>query len=421
MSPPRRPLPPTSSLPPLRSLDTLTADRILEALGNLYTLYCPLPPSLAFQQQSLQPGALKEAPATEAVDSGYTSGNEDEDVSQKQDEDEETLAELRNDAYERAFAERWLTGFIGRAEELTCFETEEALQRAIDKASCVLASFFAGDEDEDDEAIQITRNFQFALSPEQELDQSEKVLIDVRLNDGLAGRDNADHTDVGLQSWGAAIVFSELICASPSRFGFTKQALGPASRIVELGAGTGLVGIVLGKMLPHLDAADSTVIATDFHPTVLENLRANITANFSSLSSSSSVVPAPVQAAPLDWSAPDLSGPLRDPADMLVATDVIYDPAHAAWLRDCAARVLAPHGTFWMLVTVRETGKFEGITDTVRRAFTGRDGLRDGTGRVLAILEEERLERQVCVGRAGEREYRLFRIGWAAAEVAGGL
>ncbi|KAI0593113.1 putative methyltransferase-domain-containing protein [Biscogniauxia sp. FL1348] len=420
MSPPQRPLPPTSSLPPLRSLDTLAADRILEALSNLYTLYCPLPPSLAFQQQSLQPGALKEAPATEVVDSGYTSGNEDGDVSQKQDEDEETLAELRDDTYERAFAERWLTGFIGRAEELTCFESEEALQRAIDKASCVLASFFTGTEDEDDEAIQITRDFQFALTPGQELDRSERVLIDVRLNDGLAGRDNADHTDVGLQSWSAAIVFSELICASPSRFGLTKQALGPASRIVELGAGTGLVGIVLGKMLSHLDATGSTVIATDFHPTVLENLRANIATNFPCPSPSSALL-TPVQAAPLDWSVPDLSGLLCDPADILVATDVIYDPAHAAWLRDCAARMLAPHGTFWMLVTVRETGKFEGITDTVRRAFTGRDGMHDGAGRVLAILGEEILEREVCVGRAGEREYRLFRIGWAEADVAGGL
>ncbi|KAI5923879.1 putative methyltransferase-domain-containing protein [Camillea tinctor] len=411
MSAPRRPLPPTSSLPPLRSLDALTEDRISEALGNLYALYCPLPPSLAFHQQSLQPGALKDTPSEQAVDSGYTSGNEDEDVKQKQEEEEETLAELRDDAYERTFAERWLTGFIGRAEELTCFESEEALQRAVDKASCVLASFFTTAEDEDDEAIQITRDFQFMLSPTC---QSGKILIDVRLNDGLAGRDNTDHTDVGLQSWGAAIVFSELICASPSRFGFTKQALGPASRIVELGAGTGLVGIVLGKMLPHLDITDANITATDFHPTVLENLRANITTNFPP-------APSPVQTAPLDWSTPDLSGPLSHPVDMLVATDVIYDPAHAAWLRDCAARMLAPHGTFWMLVTVRETGKFEGITDTVRKAFTGRDGLRDAaTGtKVLAILEEESLEWEVCVGRAGERAYRLFRIGWAEVEGGG--
>ncbi|KAI1496813.1 putative methyltransferase-domain-containing protein [Biscogniauxia marginata] len=412
MSVARRPLPPTSSLPSLRLLDTVTEEQILGALGNLYALYCLLPTCLAFQQQSSsQPSAIDEEVA--AVDSGYTSGNDDEEEVRggvKEQDEDEALATLRDDVYERSFAKRWLMGFIGRAEELPCFESEDTRQRAVDRASCVLATFFSGAADEDNEDIQITREFQFALSPSDEASgRGDAVLVDVRLNDGLAGRDNADHTDVGLQSWGAAIVFSELICASPSQFGFTSQTLGSAPRIVELGAGTGLVSIVLGKIVPHVGVTDSTIIATDYHPSVLANLRDNITTNFPLLKHHG---PRPIEAALLDWSVPAPTPPLDAPADVLVATDVIYEPRHAVWLRDCAARQLASDGVFWLMATVRQIGRFEGISDTVRTAFTGRDGLRDRDGRVLAILAEERLAKRNGVGRADESEYKLFKIGW---------
>ncbi|KAI1338307.1 putative methyltransferase-domain-containing protein [Xylariaceae sp. FL0016] len=396
MSEARRPLPPSSSLPALRTLEGLTQAKILDALSNLYALYCPLPPCSAFRSSPV----LKKAAL---VDSGYASGNDDsdaEDVKQA----EQALAELRDDVYERALAERWLTGFIGRAEELDCFEDDDVQQRAIDKASCVLASFFSPVE-EGDEDVQITRDFEFSLSTG--LQGKNEIPITVQLNDGLAGRDGEDHTDVGLQSWGGAIIFSELMCASPSRFSLTHRALGSSPRIIELGAGTGLVGIVLAKMLPHLGMADATVIATDYHPTVLTNLQANIEANFSSRD------PPPVKSSLLDWSAPDLSSPLDLPADMLVATDVVYEPKHAIWLRDCASQLLAPEGVFWLSATVRDNGRFAGISDTVRTAFTSRDGLRDKNGRILTILDEERLEKKCGIGRGDESEYKLFRIGWA--------
>ncbi|KAI0505841.1 hypothetical protein F5B22DRAFT_626550 [Xylaria bambusicola] len=405
MSAARRPLPPSSSLPAIRSLNGQPEACILSALSDLYALYCPLPTSLAFQIYSTP----KDPPA--AADSGYASDN-DEDKSEYEDG-----FELREDPYERAFAERWLTSFLGRAEELTCFESEDSQQHAIDKASCVLASLFRQDEEENVEDTEITRDYRFNLnlgsSEAKEVHEStESEVITVQLTDGLAGRDNTDHTDVGLQSWGAAFIFTELMCASPSRFNFSRNALGPAPRIIELGAGTGLAGIALGKILPRLGVAQPRIIATDFHPTVLANLEANIVKNFSTVGQGKDSVS--IQAAPLDWETPDLSAPLDEQADVLVATDVIYGPQHAVWLRDCAARMLKPDGVFWLMLTVRTTGKFEGISGTVRASFSGHDGIRNPQGCVLTILDEECFARPRGIGRGDESEYRLFKIGWAS-------
>ncbi len=51
------------------------------------------------------------------------------------------------------------------------------------------------------------------------------------------------------------------------------------SRIVELGAGTGLVSLVLSEPYPRISGVSASVIATDYHPTVLGNLETNITAH----------------------------------------------------------------------------------------------------------------------------------------------
>ncbi|KAI1296220.1 putative methyltransferase-domain-containing protein [Xylaria venustula] len=402
MSPTRRPTPPSSSLPAIRSLNDQADTRILSALSDLYTLYCPLPTSLAFQIDS----APKSLPAP--VDSGYASDNDEDSVQ------DDVGFELRDDPYERAFAERWLTAFLGRAEELTCFENEEVQQHAIDKASCILASFFSQNTDDNIPDTEITRDYAFTLNSNSRGNGTRSETITVHLTDGLAGQDNTDHTDVGLQSWGAAFIFTELMCASPAHFDLSSNKFGSAPRIIELGAGTGLVGIALGKILPHLGVSTPKIIATDFHPTVLANLETNIARNLPTLSENKHSKSPSIEAARLDWETPDLSSPLDEQADVLVATDVIYNPEHAVWLRDCAARMLKPDGVFWLMLTVRTTGKFEGISGTARASFNGRDGFRNPQGRVLAILDEERFARPSGIGRGDESEYRLFRIGWSS-------
>lgn len=399
MRPPACPLPPSSSLPPLRRLNDLAEDRIFAALENLSAIYRPAVASVA---QKLAATKHQSPLAADLVDSGYTSATEDDD----HDGARNALDALKADDFERGVAERWLTGLIARVEELECFASEESRARAVDEASCVIESFYtappAADEPDDDE---FSRDFSFDLIVPG---ASEPVPVAVRLNDGLAGKNSADPDDVGLQSWSASIVFSDLLCANPARFGLGSRSQDSTLRIVELGAGTGLVGLVVGKMLPHLNLGGSKVIATDYHPAVLANLRTNVAANFSPTAT------APVDACLLDWAAPSLEAPLDVPADVLIATDVVYAHEHAVWLRDCATKMLAPTGVFWLLITVRQKGRFEDVhvCETVEAAFSAEDKPCGADGRVLSILRTERLEKRVGLGRGDESGYQMFMIGW---------
>ncbi|KAF5542947.1 SAM-dependent methyltransferase [Fusarium napiforme] len=378
---------PSSSLPPLFTLSQRTEAEVFNALHYLAAIYCPL--SFPFSKEL---GDVKHAFAE--VDSGYTSGNED-------DETELTPATIRADVHEKSFAERWLTGFISRVESLEIFSSEEESQRALDQAAYIFESLFASALDEDDQNSPFLREFSFEMN----LAGKEKKQISVQLNDGLAGTNDTDFEDVGLQSWGASIVFSNLMCADPERFGLTNLDPTEHTRIIELGAGTGLVSLVLGKLIPALGITDSKIIATDYHPAVLSNLESNISINYPT--------PSPVQASPLDWADFANTAPFDIPASMLFATDVVYAPEHARWLRDCATRLLSDEGIFWLLVTIRPNGKFAGIGDTVEAAFAERDRLRGRDGRMMEILERQKLDKRSGIGRGDESHYELFRIGWA--------
>ncbi|POS73819.1 hypothetical protein DHEL01_v207783 [Diaporthe helianthi] len=412
-------LPPTSSLPRLRcaSQDRLDLVNVDRALHDLRDIYCPLPRAAAFRKPSLSSsqaerlsipdstssGASSGVSTPLPADSGYASGDELETDSCDGVTDQDHVAELRHDPYERQFAVRWLTSLIARADELLSHADQDTQQQIVDDASYILASFSSATNAEEDEgAGEIEREFYFARDGHQGGDK-----IEVRLTDGTPAT-GTDHTDVGLQSWGASIVVSDMMCASPERFGLTVEKLGREPRIVELGAGTGLVGITMAKLLPRLGMSGAAVVATDYHPAVLENLRSNIRANFVG---SDDIA---VEACLLDWSDPCLDPPLHIAADMLIATDVVYAPEHAAWLRDCAAKMLLRDGVFWLVASVRPNGRFEGVTDTVEASFADvKECPKSEDGKMaLRILAKERLEKRKGVGRGDEVGYKVFRIGW---------
>ncbi|KAI1377092.1 hypothetical protein F4677DRAFT_67094 [Hypoxylon crocopeplum] len=406
MSPAGLPLSPTSSLPPLRSLTALSEEQVFSALDNLQELYCPVSLSRAVRSQLEVKKPHGDVPA-EPVDSGYVSeDDEDKDKDDLNIDTEDLIDALRADVFERNFAIRWLTTLIARSEELQ-LDDEDERERMVDKASYVLASFTKAANENEEEDTGITRNFSFDLdcspapgSPEPNESSIDKnVVIELRLHDGP--HTTTDHTDVGLQSWGASIVFSDLICTSPARFGLAHTQLGPSPRIIELGAGTGLVSLVLAKALPHLGVRDAALIATDYHPAVLANLQSNI-----------KLTRVNVETCALDWSAPVLEAPLNVPADILMATDVVYALEHAIWLRDCATRLLSPDGVFWLMMTVRPNGRFEAVVDSVETAFQGTHP-RTPEGRYLTILGNENVEKRRGIGRGDESGYKLFRIGWA--------
>ncbi|OAK97552.1 hypothetical protein IQ06DRAFT_295895 [Phaeosphaeriaceae sp. SRC1lsM3a] len=385
-------LPPSSSLIPIRGLATASERQIVSALRNLQALYCPLRLPTAFQKPKPKWAHIPAASTPSPVDSGYVSRDEDQyedDIAAS----EEVTAALRADPFERTFATRWLTSLISRVEEMG-FD-EDVTAKIVDDAAFILSSFSDSTKDEEEEAL--TRDFSFPTA--------SGTTVEITLNDApLSG---TDHTDVGLQSWGASIVLSSMVCADPQRFGLSKEILKEQPNIIELGAGTGLVSLTLAKLLPGIGVNNSNISATDYHLAVLENCNTNIETNFPS----DDYEHPPLSSDVLDWSQPPPH--FYSTADFLVASDVIYAPEHATWLRDCAAHLLKPEGTFWLMVTVRKTGKFEGIPDTVEAAFVPELCPQDSQGRAFKILQKESVEKRRGIGRGDETGYNLYRIGWA--------
>jgi hypothetical protein len=381
-------LPPSSSLPPVRTIVKLTEGELASALRSLQALYCPLriPPTLP--KQAIRRKPIPAAATPNLVDSGYASRDEtnrDHDIATA----DEVTAALRADPFERTFATRWLTSLIARAEEMDL--DDHIRSDMVDDAAFILSSFSHSTDDNEEEAL--TRDFTFPMPSGED--------VQVTLNDApLSG---IDHTDVGLQSWGASIVLSSMMCADPQRFGLS---LPDNSSIIELGAGTGLVSLTLAKLFPETGVYGMNIVATDYHTAVLDNCKANISTNFPLDGAG-----APVRTMLLDWSQPPPD--LQATADILIASDVVYAPDHATWLRDCAAHLLKLGGTFWLMVTVRKTGKFEGIPETVETAFAKDLCPNDGQGRVFKILEKLDVEKRRGIGRGDESGYNLYRIGWA--------
>lgn len=394
------PASPTSSLPPLGRLATYSLEQITSALTNIRGLYFPsLKPTLPIASTKPAKNARRYLLHDKSVpDSGYASAEED-DEDQEQEAYEEALELLRADDFERSFAVRWLTGFTSRADVFLYPSTplsedeEEQRSAALDDAASLLA-VFVGTESEDSDDEGFVRKFTWP-SPDGPM---SVLLTDAPMKNG-------DHTSVGLQSWASSIIFGERLCATPEAYG-----LGSPKRVLELGAGTGMLALTVAHLFArHVAKDNATVVATDFHPDVLANLERNIVANFPSAPEDT------VAVRRLDWSAPDWSNaPLDQPFDVLLAADVVYDPAHAGWIRDCVAKALAPEGVFWMILARRGfgSGRHAGLVEAVGNVFPAVKDVESTAEPVLAVLVQEDIERVQGCGRADEDMYRLYKIGW---------
>ncbi|KAK0466128.1 putative methyltransferase-domain-containing protein [Desarmillaria tabescens] len=362
---------PTAFLPPLARLRTFSGAHVSASLRLLRDFYWPSVPSRLTVPVRKASTRIHDQ---SVPDSGYASAEEDDDEEEGggggggeesdylTDEDEDVL---RADPFEREFAIKWITGFISRSDiwiEDTLDEAEAETRRDL------IVSAFAGDDEETECAV--TRTFEFSGS------------VEVELND--APLSSEDHTSVGLQSWASSILLAEKMCASPGAFGLDMSR---PLRVLELGAGTGLLSI--------------TIVATDYHPDVLANLSANVQTNFPCSSST-------IDVRRFDWESPDFNHPMDKPFDIILAADVIYHAKHAEWIKGCVEQLLALNGTFWLMIPLRSTGRHEGMDHTVEAVFPESE-MTSG----LVVLEKETIGRQGGVGRADEGGYKLFKIGWA--------
>lgn len=422
----RRAGPPTSTLPPLNHLVTHTTEQIKQSLQSLYHLYFQPEPAFFHASQLFIPRRNVPRPVhdTSVLDSGYASAEEDEveaefwDDAEPLHEDNESDTELellRTDPFERSFAIRWLTGFITRSDNwitTACDSEFDSAERSdiLDQAMTLLSTFTSGDEETD---VALTRTFAFPLTTSSTL----KKEIRVELNDAPLSKE--DHTAVGLQSWGSSILLAERICLQPSLFSLTVpiDINGGPLRLLELGAGTGMLSIVAAKILQSCNLAPQ-IIATDYHPEVLDNLAKNVATNFPKS-------PASIAIKCLDWEVPVYSEPLERPFDVILAADVIYHPEHARWIKQCVEKLLArpspstissncKGGVFWLIIPVRSTGRHEGLDRNVDTLFPTPKRMEASRNSEpqLTILQKEEIGRQGSVGRADEGGYKLFKIGW---------
>ncbi|KAI6159361.1 hypothetical protein EDD17DRAFT_1898773 [Pisolithus thermaeus] len=109
-------------------------------------------------------------------------------------------------------------------------------------------------------------------------------------------------------------------------------------RFLELSAGTGLVGLTVAKVLvASLAKRDcrATVVATDFYPSALDNLKANMEKYFpGDLTGGTVTITDPF----LDWSKlPAMSSiakPLSESFDVVFGADVVFEEDHAIWIKN---------------------------------------------------------------------------------------
>jgi hypothetical protein len=314
------------------------------------------------------------------------------------------------DAFERRYATNWLTGLISHSEEWlelapdfdeTVFTREAVIQLASTLISACTGTSICG---------AVMRHFTFG-----------PFLI--RVNDDALPSE--DHTAVGLNTWGSARILAERMVADPAYFGL----VAPPDRglkVLELGAGTGLLSLVARRMLEAQVVAqkndsqspvsvEHTIVATDYHPSVLANLGFNLSSN----------APSPHILEPyhvsltseaLDWRNPPV---LEEAAkyDVILGADIVYERPHAEWIRSCVMAMLkkpakdgAAGGVFWLIYPERPTHQRE--LDSVQEAFFDSAPVPSTDGWILRALDEERIERKRGVGRVDEECYRLWRIGW---------
>ncbi|GAA5904222.1 uncharacterized protein JCM6883_006413 [Sporobolomyces salmoneus] len=366
---------PTSVLPKLSrklSSSNLTSKTILDLIQHLRTLY--VAPS--------QDSDLAHPTEETARQAQFSSEVE---------EDDSVDPLLHQDQFERSWAVNWLNLVVKRgeewieeAEELGDEGEKDLRMEIVDEAAALVSHLTATSE-----GGAILRPLLLPTCLADSDPQTEPLMI--TLNDALPS--HLDPTSVGLQSWGSSIILARMIALDPVKFGVGI----PDQRVLELGAGTGLLSLVWKGMSERM-GIPSEVFATDYHDGVLENLQKNVVSNSaavspaqsplvspslkpinpksSSLSSpsvpgtphsnpspsssatSSSSSSLPVQTHKLDWSAvhssrafsaasnprnpiPTIMPPPFDkPFHTLIAADVVYGPTHAIWLKSCVEQFL---------------------------------------------------------------------------------
>ncbi|KAL6299470.1 putative methyltransferase-domain-containing protein [Sparassis latifolia] len=323
---------PTSQLPPIGKVRQYSVEDLAKALRYLRNIYNP------------------EVRGTRRVDTK---------------ERQTFLDAMRSDAFERSHAIRWLTAVVSQAYHFSdpsdTDSVNAAAQEILLQDAASLLAVCAGPAS----AGILSRTFRFL---------SEGGDISVQLTD--IPLQNQDYSSVGAQTWGSSCLLAEMLAASPEKFILPMVRDGDIAywRALELGAGTGLASITLAKLLErragNSAAHPATVVASDFHPSVLANLENNIKANL--------LPPVPnhtrlsVSTHFLDWSHfiqhKQRTHPFDEPFDLILGADIVYEVEHVNWIKACVEQLLRkpglagtqiPSAHFHLVIPLRPTHLLE--------------------------------------------------------------
>ncbi|KAM5530953.1 hypothetical protein V8D89_015398 [Ganoderma adspersum] len=395
--------PPSARLPPIRQIH----DQPIEALASLVEYL------RAIYNPPVRGARRIDRKASEDV--SHPGAHDDEDT---------LLDALRADEFERAHAVRWLTALVSRTSELLTPPADEDAQTDADnkidalvRSATSLIALCAGTT----AARTLTRRYAFH-APSLHTD------VELSLTDVPISADSLDYPSVGTQTWGSACLMAEMLVEEPEKFGLNgPERVGDGSevRVLELGAGTGLVSLAVAKFL-SMRGASATVVASDYHPAVLGNLKHNIRANFppGTLAPGLSLT-----THPLDWStyapsgcvgARDAAPPFDKPFDVILGADVIYEPSHTAWIRNTVSAFLPrpapPNSTpprFHLVMPLRPTHASE--TRMVEETFVpaSTSSAHPEPGLALRVVDKETIVCEAEDARGSEVEYVHYVIGWA--------
>lgn len=199
------------------------------------------------------------------------------------------------DSFERSYVTRWLTRLVSEFT-LTCPDDDAtaALAETLSERCAELIALSAG-------------RMAAGASVQDHVFPLDDGSVTVRLRDAALV-----HDSLGTHTWGAAPILSQLLL--PLDLVADRDL-----RVLELGAGTGLVGLAIAQWSSrHRSKHKTQVICTDYHPTVLENLAHNIDLNGwgssgSIQSEASSVADVSVIARCLDWQSVHRTQSAQDP------------------------------------------------------------------------------------------------------------
>ncbi|KAF6740955.1 putative methyltransferase-domain-containing protein [Ephemerocybe angulata] len=314
------------------------------------------------------------------------------------------MSDLRHDTFELGYVLNWLTAVISKCSDMEEEEygDGEDWGGLVEEASRLLA-LCAGTAS----AGTFQRVFDFQS---ESLGGVQVVLRDVPL-------DNDDYGSVGAQTWGGACVLSEMVVEDPGSFGLALQGPdgdngGKPLRVLELGAGTGLVSLVVAKALQGM-GVDAEIVASDYYPSVLANLSTNLASNGFGQASEGRLT---CSAHALDWSLfpsdNSAASVFEEPFDLVFGADIIYEAQHAEWIRDCLERLLAkptPSSPdvplFHLLIPLRHTHAAE--SETIETVFPPLQSAKED------ILRMHSKELITCDTDSGEEVvYAYYKIGW---------